>query len=133
MGLLVTIVYALGSIGLKSKKEGEKDDPELATGDKVGAHIFVITVGLYMTTLWIFEKLLEFESSAVIIVLVFIFLNFGVAFLVVWLSTLPNLRFSHKPALRQEDTDNKNLGQMFKSSKYICILFIFLFIEGCAF
>jgi predicted membrane protein len=59
MGSIVAIVYALGSLGLTSKKEGEKDNPELAVADKVGALIFVGTVGLYMLLLWLFEKLLE--------------------------------------------------------------------------
>lgn len=139
MGLIVTIVYALGSLGLSSKKEGEKDNPELATADKVGALIFVGTVGLYMLLLWIFERLLGIESAAIIIVLVFVFLNFGIAFLVVWIAKMPNFKLpsagksnANEPK-RQADTDERNLGQMFKDPKYICILFIFLFISGCAF
>ncbi len=132
MGLLVTIVYALGSLGLTAKKAGEEDKPEMAVGDKVGALIFVVTVGLYMTLLWLFEKLLGFESSAIIIVLVFVFLNFGIAFLVVWISKMPNFSKNNQPK-RAIDTDNKTLGQMFKNPKYICLLFIFLFIQGCAF
>lgn len=132
MGLIVTIVYALGSLGLTANKKGVDDTPDMAVGDKVGALIFVITVGLYMTLLWLFEKLLGFESSAIIIVLVFVFLNFGIAFLVVWISKMPNFS-KHKPANRVVDTDNKTLGQMFKDPKYICLLFIFLFIQGCTF
>lgn len=137
MGLIVTIVYGLGSIGLSSKKEGEKDNPEHATADKVGSMIFVGTVGLYMLLLWLFEKLLGLESSAIIIVLVFVFLNFGIAFLVVWIAKMPNLK--PKPAAanqqnqRATDNDERTIGQMFKDPKYICLLFIFLFIEGCAF
>lgn len=111
MGLIVTIVYALGSFGLSSKKEGEKDNPELATADKVGALIFVGTVGLYMLLLWIFEKLLGIESAAIVIVLVFVFLNFGIAFLVVWIAKMPNFKLpsagkqnTNQPQ-RQADTD----------------------------
>lgn len=132
MGLLVTIVYALGSLGLTANKKGVDDTPDMAVGDKVGALIFVVTVGLYMTLLWLFEKLLGFESSAIIIVLVFVFLNFGIAFLVVWISKMPNFS-KHKQPSRETDKDNKTLGQMFKDPKYICLLFIFLFIQGCAF
>ena len=132
MGLLVTIVYALGGIGLISKKEGEKDNAEQAASDKVGGFIFVGVAGLYMLLIWLFEKMLEIDISAIIIVIVFVFLNFGVAFLVVWLSKMP--KFSKTtPAKRALDTDEKTIGQMFKNPKYICLLFIFLFIQGCSY
>lgn len=135
MGLLVTIVYGLGSLGLTSKKEGVEDNPELAVADKAGALIFVGTVGLYMLLLWIFERLLGIETAAIVIVLVFVFINFGVAFIVVWMAKMPNFKSSAKQNQphRQADTDSKNLGQMFKDPKYICLLFIFLFISGCCF
>jgi len=92
MGLLVTIVYFIAGFGLTSKKEGEADNPELAVADKAGALIFVGTVSFYMLLLWLFEKMLEIQSAAIIIVIVFVFINFGVAFIVVWLAKTPRFK-----------------------------------------
>ena len=135
IGIIVTCIYLFGSLANRKVQLPEDIYEKCKRYDPMGVFFYIVILGLYIISYWLFVELLEIYTAGMIVIFGTLVINFVILLPIILVTRSKLLSKDERNVNTRvgRDREDHNLRQMFRMPKYWLLLVSTLCVVGAAY